>query len=126
MVSNVYPVGGDTRYLVSADGLRILSERRMHQDIIDFRIRETSTFSLHTHILSDTPEDSDVFDVLTRKPLIPEYVFTCDFTYMVAPEADIKVVEPTPCGKQCEDFVSKLPSFQAFRRAGCPDMAGNP
>ena len=30
--------------------------------------------SFHTHVLSNTPEDSDVFYVLSRKPLVPEYV----------------------------------------------------
>lgn len=125
-VEGVYPVGGDIRYLISPDGLDIVSKRRMHQDIINFTIRETSAFSLHTHILSDTPEDSDVFDVLTRRPLIPEYIFTCNFTYMVTPEASIQVVEPKACGKECEDYVAKLPSFQSFRKAGCPDMANIP
>lgn len=125
-VEGVYPVGGDMRYLISPDGLDIVAKRRMHQDIINFTIHETSTFSVHTHILSDTPEDSDVFDVLTRRPLIPEYIFTCNFTYMVAPQASIRVVEPNACGKECEDHVTKLPSFQSFRKAGCPDMADIP
>lgn len=80
-VEGVYPVGGDVRYLISADGQRIVGKRRMHQDIINFTIRKDSTYSLHTHILSDTPEDSDVFEVLTRQPLIPEYIFTCNYTF---------------------------------------------
>jgi hypothetical protein len=122
----VYPVGGDIRYLISGDGLNIVSKRRMHQDIINFTIRNDSTYSLHTHILSDTPEDSDVFDVLARRPLIPEYIFTCNFTYKVTPEATVEAVEAKACGKVCEDYVAKLPSFQAFRKAGCPGMAGIP
>jgi hypothetical protein len=125
-VEGVYPVGGDIRYLISPDGLNIVSKRRMHQDIIDFPIRETTISSVHTHILSDTPEDSDVFNVLTRRPLIPEYVFTCNFTYMITPEASIQVVEPKSCGKECEDNAAKLQSFQAFRKAGCPNMANTP
>ena len=125
-VEGVYPVGGDIRYLISPDGLDIVAKRRMHQDIINFTIDETSTFSLHTHILSDTPEDSDVFDVLTRRPLIPEYIFTCNFTYMIVPQASIQVVKPEACGKECEDHVTKLPSFQSFRKAGCPEMADLP
>lgn len=31
---------------------------------------------VHTHILSDVPEDTDVFYVLTRKPSIPEMIGT--------------------------------------------------
>ena len=125
-VEGVYPVGGDIRYLISGDGLSIVSKRRMHQDIINSTIRNDSMYSLHTHILSDTPEDSDVFDVLTRRPLIPEYIFTCNFTYKVTPEASVQVVEAKVCGKVCEDYVAKLSSFQAFRKAGCPHMAGIP
>jgi hypothetical protein len=123
-VEGVYPVGGDIRYLISRDGLNIVSKRRMHQDIINFTIRNDSTYSLHTHNLSDTPEDSDVFDVLTRRPLIPEYIFTCNFTYKVTPEASVQAVEAKACGKVCEDYVAKLPSFQAFRKAGCPGHGG--
>jgi hypothetical protein len=125
-VEGVYPVGGDVRYLISTDGQKIVGRRRMHQDIINFTIRKDSTYSLHTHILSDTPEDSDVFEVLTRRPLIPEYIFTCDHTFKANPEASLQVVEANACGKECEDYVAKLPSFQSFRKAGCPGMAGLP
>ncbi len=125
-VEGVYPVGGDIRYRISSDGLNIVRKRRMHQDIIDFTIRNDAVYSLHTHILSDTPEDSDVFDVLTRQPLIPEYIFTCNFTYKVTPDASIQAVEAKACGKECEEYVSQLPSLQAFRKAGCPDMGGIP
>lgn len=98
----------------------------MHQDIINFTIRNDAAYSLHTHILSNTPEDSDVFDVLTRRPLIPEYIFTCNFAYKVTPQVSVQVVDANACGKECEDYVAKLPSFQAFRKACCPDMAGIP
>lgn len=125
-VEGVYPVGGDVRYLISSDGQKIVGRRRMHQDIIDITIRRDSIYSLHTHILSDTPEDSDVFEVLTRRPLIPEYIFTCNYTFKVNPEGSLQAVEAKACGKECEDSVAKLPSFQAFRKTGCPDMAGTP
>jgi hypothetical protein len=125
-VEGVYPVGGDVRYQISPDGQKIVGKRSMHQDIINFTIRKDSTYSLHTHILSDTPEDSDVFEVLARQPLIPEYIFTCNYTFRANPEASLQAVEAKSCGKECEDYVEKLPSFQAFRKAGCPDMAGNP
>jgi hypothetical protein len=125
-IEGVYPVGGDIRYLISADGQKIVGKRRMHQDILNFTIRKDAIYSLHTHILSDTPEDSDVFEVLTRQPLIPEYIFTCNFTFRANPEASLQVVEAKACGKGCEDFVAGMPSFQAFRKAGCPDMAGTP
>ena len=125
-VEDVYPMGGDVRYLVSSDGLHIIAKRRMHQDIINITVNETTPFSLHTHILSDSAEDSDVFNVLTRHPRIPEYIATCDFSYVISSQGSIQATQLKACGKECEDYVAKLTSFQAFRKAGCPDMAGNP
>jgi hypothetical protein len=119
-VEGVYPVGGDIRYLISPDGLDIVAKRRMHQDIINFTIHETSTFSLHTHILSDTPEDSDVFDVLTRRPLIPEYIFTCNFTYMVVRRASIQVVESKACGKNAKTTSQSCRVFSHFAKRDVP------
>ncbi len=36
------------------------------------------------------------------------------------------MVEAKACGKKRKDFVAKLLSFQIFRKAGSPDMAGIP
>ena len=77
--TGVYPLGGDVRYLISADGSTIVEKRQLHKTILDFDYSEmspaTKTVSgFHTHILSDVPEDTDVFYVLTRKPSIPEFV----------------------------------------------------
>jgi hypothetical protein len=56
----------------------MVEKRQMHKSILDFAIRKGSVSGYHTHVLSLTPEDSDVFHVLTRKPSIPEYVGTFD------------------------------------------------
>jgi hypothetical protein len=79
--TGIYPLGGDARYLITADGTTILEKRQLHKTIL-----ENSTASLpkdtktaagfHTHVLSDVPEDTDVFYVLTREPRVPEYVGT--------------------------------------------------
>jgi hypothetical protein len=50
----------------------------MHKSILEFTIKKDAVAGSHTHALSLTPEDSDVFYVLTRKPSIPEYVGTLD------------------------------------------------
>ena len=61
-----------------------MEKRQMHKTILEFDLRETSTkikkieSGIHTHVLSNTPEDSDVFYVLSRRPLIPEYIGTMD------------------------------------------------
>src|SRR5882762_1515983 len=70
--------GGDARYLISPDGKTIVEKRQLHKSIIenrgDIRKDTTSVGGFHTHVLSNVPEDTDVFYVLTRKPSEPEYV----------------------------------------------------
>lgn len=76
----LYLLGGDIRYLFSADGSQILDRHAMHTTILEFdasqKPEEAKTLQagMHTHVLSDCPEDSDVFYVLNRQPAIPEYV----------------------------------------------------
>ncbi len=74
----LYPLGGAARYLASPDGNTIVEKRQLHKTIIENRgdipKGTTPAGSVHTHILSDVPEDTDVFYVLTRKPAQPEYV----------------------------------------------------
>jgi len=80
----VYLLGGDARYTFSADGAALIEKRQMHKTILEFDSHDTSSGikklegSWHTHVLSDVPEDSDVFYVLTRQPRIPEYIGTLD------------------------------------------------
>ena len=45
---------------------------------------------IHTHVLDDTPEDTDVFHVLTRKPAVPELIVTEQFVFVVEPDGAIK------------------------------------
>jgi hydrogenase maturation factor len=75
---NIYPLGGDIRYLISPDGSTIVEKRQLHKTILYFRSAGNSLQKVvagtHSHILSDVPEDTDVFYVLTRKPSIPEYI----------------------------------------------------
>jgi hypothetical protein len=82
--TGVYPLGADVRYTFTADGNSILEKHPMHKTVLEFDSREKSTDSkkleagLHTHVLSNRPEDSDVFYVLSQRPSIPEYVGTMD------------------------------------------------
>jgi hypothetical protein len=76
--NGIYPLGGDARYTFTADGASMLEKRQMHKSILELAIKKDATSGYHTHVLSLTPEDSDVFYVLTRKPSIPEYVGTFD------------------------------------------------
>jgi hypothetical protein len=78
-VSGTYLLGGDARYLISADGTTIIEKRQLHKSILQFSGGEkgkTLASGMHSHVLSCIPEDTDVMYVLTRKPAIPEYVVT--------------------------------------------------
>lgn len=91
--ARVYPLGGDVRYLVSPDGTKILEKRQMHKSIIEAapQSRKKAVAGLHTHVLSDLPEDTDVFHVLTQDPPLPEFVGTPHFTYQVKADGTIQM-----------------------------------
>lgn len=74
--ANAWPIGGDIRYTVSADGQKILEKRQLHKSILDAEPKAGSNevAGYHFHILSDVPEDTDVLYVLNRKPSMPEYI----------------------------------------------------
>jgi hypothetical protein len=79
--AGVYPLGGDVRYLITADGGTIAEKRQLHKSIIELSPDSlpkgaTPAGGYHTHVLSDVPEDTDVFHVLTRKPPQPEMIAT--------------------------------------------------
>jgi hypothetical protein len=46
---------------------------------------------IHTHVLSDVPEDTDVFHVLTQDPPLPEFVGTAHFMYKVMTDGTIQM-----------------------------------
>ena len=75
----VYLVGGDERYTVSSDGNTLIEKHRMHHSIVPFDTHSapqgtTLSAGVHGHVLSEVPEDTDVFYVLTRKPSLPEFI----------------------------------------------------
>ena len=93
----VWPLGDDMRYRVAADGRSILETRRMHIGMIEFdrskRPPETRLVGgVHRTIVSDLPEDSDVFHVLTRTPSVFEYLFTPRFLYMINEDGSIRFI----------------------------------
>jgi hypothetical protein len=76
----VFPLGGDARYLVTADGNTVVEKRQLHKSILETTAQVPQGGKLaagfHTHVLTDVPEDTDVLFVLTRKPLVPEMIGT--------------------------------------------------
>ena len=91
----VWPLGGDVRYLISADGTRVDRKAATapvgHRGRAAPRTRPTKQVAgIHTHVLDDTPEDTDVFHVLTRKPSVPEMIVTGKFVFVVEADGGIK------------------------------------
>lgn len=78
--AGIYPLGGDVRYVISPDGGSIVEKRQLHKSIIELPPSSDRgakpVAGVHIHVLSNVPEDTDVFHVLTRQPPQPEYVGT--------------------------------------------------
>jgi hypothetical protein len=92
----IYPLGGDARYVVSRDGNTIIEKRQLHKSILEINpanVPKGASFSggWHTHVLTDAPEDTDVFFVLSRKPLAPESVGAGKHVYYIETDGSIKV-----------------------------------
>lgn len=104
--NGIFPLGGDMRFIVSADGTKVLETRQLHKAIIEFQApKDTRPDSgIHTAILDDVPEDTDVFHVLARDPKIPELVVTQKFVYQIATDGTIRYLMTT----------------EAFRKVGKP------
>ena len=92
----VYPYGGDVRYFVSPDGKTIYEKRQMHKSVLESIPAQlpkgsTPAAGYHTHVLTDLPEDTDVFLVLNRQPRVPEYVGAGGHIFKIDIDGTIKV-----------------------------------
>ena len=89
--SNVFPLGGDVRYLVSPDGSKVVEKRQLHKTIIDFSFPPDSTpaAGYHIAVLDDIPEDTDVFHVLSRRPSVPQYVGTKQYDFLIETDGTV-------------------------------------
>ena len=90
--NGVFPLGGDARYLVSADGSKIVEKRQLHKAIIEYKTGDDENAlqaGFHTAVLDDIPEDTDVFHVLARRPSVPQYVGTKQFVYRIETDGTI-------------------------------------
>ena len=82
--SGVWPHGSDVRYRVSRDGRRVLEERRLHKEVIEYAPPPERTESgVHTAVMADIVEDTDILLVLTRQPPMPELVITRSFFFTI-------------------------------------------
>jgi len=87
LIPGVWPHGGDWRYRVSSDGRTILETRQLHRSILESQapdsLRGKIERGYHTAIMDDMVEDTDVFLVLARKPVIPETVVSRSFMFTI-------------------------------------------
>lgn len=95
-----WPLGGDVRYLVSGDGRRILAKRQLHRTILELggppRSGDaTLAEDMHTAVIDDRPEDTDVFFTLVRAPHVGHLVVTTRFIYRIAPDGSIRYLGTT-------------------------------
>jgi hypothetical protein len=91
--AGIYPLGGDVRYLVSADGIEIIEKRQMHRTLPEVTPvkGKKQVAGSHSHTLSDVPEDTDVLHVLQQDPPVPEMIVTPHFVYQVASDGTIRI-----------------------------------
>jgi hypothetical protein len=79
----VFPHGADVRYLVSADGHRIVDQHRMHKALLNLALPDSAIAGMHSVVTDDYPQDSDVFLVLARTPGRPELISTEHHNYEI-------------------------------------------
>ena len=99
----IFPLGGDARYLISQDGSQVIEKRQMHISIIEFSTPPTlqkAEAGYHTAVLDDIPEDSDVFHVLSRQPLVPEWIMTKQYVFRIEPDGTINYLMTTEAFKK--------------------------
>lgn len=88
-----WPRGGDMRFRVSADGRVILESRHLHASISDYTPRTArSGNDPELEMLGDSPEDTDVFHVLQRRPALPELMSTARFRYRIDVNGTIRLI----------------------------------
>ena len=94
--TSFWPLGGDERFRISADGNQILERHRMHVSILEVPLGEVKgppgyvrDGYLHTDIVDNRPEDTDVFGVLARKPRTFERVVVKGWEYRINTDGHI-------------------------------------
>jgi hypothetical protein len=92
----VYPYGGDVRYLIASDGTSIITKRQMHKTVLEFNSTNVATrvaAGYHTHVVTDLPEDTDVFLVLSRQPKVPEFIGAGGHIFVISTDGKITITK---------------------------------
>lgn len=75
----------------------LIEKRQLHRGIIEpgpVPAGVASKAGCNTHVLSDLPGDTDVFLVLTRRPLVPEFVGAGKYVYKIDVNGKISIAPP--------------------------------
>jgi hypothetical protein len=65
----------------------------LHKSVIENEPKDKDqqqVAGIHTHVLDETPEDTDIFHVLSRKPAVPELIRIEHFVFVVEADGGIK------------------------------------
>ena len=92
----VWPRGGDMRFTVSADGRVITDSRRLHETITEYSVKTarpaSSLLDRDAKVSGDTPEDTDVFHILQRRPALPELMVAGKYRYRIDLDGSIRLL----------------------------------
>lgn len=84
-----FPHGADVRYIVDPTGGSIIEKHAMHRALLNLAVPDSAVGGLHTVLVDDVPQDSDVFLVLARRPWRPEFISTEHYNYEIALDGTI-------------------------------------
>lgn len=91
-----WPLGGDARFRVSADGRVVIEAKRLHESIREYSARSSATLGETARAASPAnglvPEDTDVFHVLQRRPAMPALVTVGRFRYRIDVDGSIRLL----------------------------------
>jgi hypothetical protein len=90
----VLPYGADVRYTVSANGEMITERRQMHETLLESSTDKVQ-LGVHTHVLSDMPEDSDVFYAMSLNAVEGNWIVAKERVYTISPDGSIKYLGKT-------------------------------
>jgi hypothetical protein len=98
----IFPIGGDERFTVSADGMTILEAHRMHNSVLaqpenaGVPADSKPVAGVRSVVVANVPQDTDVFHVLARKPAMPDYVVAQGQVYRINVDGSIDYVGSGP------------------------------
>lgn len=91
-----WPLGGDARFRVSADGRVVIESKRLHESIKEYSARSSATLGETARTASPAnglmPEDTDVFHVLQRRPAMPALMSIGRFRYRIDVDGSIRLL----------------------------------